>query len=56
MGHVLRCSGYELAKSDILHFYPPLTIGQDDIAQLLENLDDILKAQTNTNNIRGNPR
>lgn len=29
--------------ANILRFYPPLTIGESDIAQLLQNLDHILK-------------
>jgi acetylornithine/N-succinyldiaminopimelate aminotransferase len=34
--------GYKPA-ANILRFYPPLTIGEDDIRQLLENLHSILK-------------
>ena len=33
--------GYNPA-ANVVRFYPPLTIGEDDIAQLLENLDHIL--------------
>ena len=33
--------GYNPA-AHVVRFYPPLTIGEDDIAQLLENLDHIL--------------
>ena len=32
--------------ANLLRFYPPLTIKEEDIAQLLENLDDILEGLT----------
>ena len=34
--------GYNPA-ANLLRFYPALTIGEEDIAQLLENLDHILE-------------
>ena len=34
--------GYK-PTANLLRFYPPLTIGKDDVARLLENLDHVLR-------------
>jgi acetylornithine aminotransferase len=39
-GFIVGCK----PEADLLRFYPPLTIGEEDIAGLLENLDDVLTA------------
>jgi len=42
MNHILRC--HEIVKTNfVLRFYPALTIGQKDIAQLLENIATVLR-------------